>query len=127
MGERFSCVATEPVGRSHLAADITGIHFVHYIAEGCQLVFSVSTVNTIVDGDEADVSVREVGVSIVTYLQIISAQTGHILDDQCGYITHVHIFQQLLKAGTVEVRAGIAIIHIVAGIVKAMLLCVFLQ
>ena len=126
MRKGFSCVATEPVRGAHLAADITGIHFVHHIAEGSKFVLSVSTVYTIVDRNKADVPIREVGISIITHLQIVSAQAGHILDDQHRHISQIHIFQQFLKAGAIEVGAGIAIVHIVAGVAKAMLFCVFL-
>ena len=45
----------------------------HDIAEGCQLIFSVIAVHTVVDSDEADAVIREIAIRVVTHLQIVTA------------------------------------------------------
>ena len=65
LSQRFSGVAPQTVGASDLAADVTGVHFIHDIAEGCQLIFSVVAIHTVVDGDKTDAVVWEIAIRVV--------------------------------------------------------------
>ncbi len=113
--------------RTHLAADVSGVHLVHYISKRRKLVLSVIAVNTIVYGDESDVMVGEEGVGVVADLEIVSAEARHILHDHGGDIAHLDVLEYLLKAGAVEVSAGVAVVHIEAGVAEAVLLGVLGQ
>ena len=59
--------------------------------------------------------IGEKGIRIVTNLQIVPAEPGHILYDYRSNITGLNVLNHLLKAGTVEVCTCITIIHIEFG------------
>ena len=84
------------MGASDFAADVTGIHFVHNIAEGYQLIFSVVTVHTVVNGDKADAVIRKIAIRVVAYLQIVTAQTGHIFLCQVGTKKFLRIYKPFI-------------------------------
>lgn len=46
----------------------------HHIPKWSNLIFSVVAVHTIVHGDKSNITVREVGVGVISHLQIISAE-----------------------------------------------------
>ena len=96
LSQRFSGVAPQTVGASDLAADVTGVHFIHDIAEGCQLIFSVVAIHTVVDGDKTDAVVWEIAIRVVAHLQIVTAQTGHIFLCQVGTKKFLRIYKPFI-------------------------------
>ena len=86
---------------------------------------SLFAVHAIVDRNKADVVIGEKGIRIVTHLQIVPAEPGHILYDYHSNITGLNVLNHLLKAGTVEVCTCITIIHIEFGIRKMMVFGIF--
>lgn len=52
---------------------------------------------------------------------------GIILDDDRCHIAHFDILNHFLKRRTVEIRAGITVVHIETGITEAIFFGVFLQ
>ena len=61
---------------SYLAADVLGIHLVHYVTERAEIILAVFAVNAIVDGDEANVVLGKIIVCVLAYLKIVSSETG---------------------------------------------------
>ena len=104
---------------SDLAADVTGVHLVHHVPKRGKLVFPVRAVHTVVDGDKTNAHVGEIGVGVIADRQIIPAEAGHILHDDRADIAQLDVFHHLLKARTVEVRAGVAVVDIEAGVGEA--------
>ena len=49
-------------------------------------------------------------------MQVFTPETGHILNDDRADISHFDIIEQFLKARSVEIRAGVAVIHIELGV-----------
>ena len=97
----------------------------HDIPERSKIIFSLFAVHAIVDRNKADVVIGEKGIRIVTHLQIVPAEPGHILYDYRSNITGLNVLNHLLKAGTVEVCTCITIIHIEFGIRKMMVFGIF--
>ena len=60
---------------SNLAADVLGIHLVHYITKRAEIILAVFAVNAIVDGDKANVVLGEIIVCVLTYLKVVSSET----------------------------------------------------
>ena len=90
-----------------------------YILDGDKIVHircPVNAVHIIVDGDKADVVVGKIVFGVIPYLQIFTPETGHILNDDRADISHFNIIEQLLKARSIEVCAGVAVIHIELGV-----------
>lgn len=97
----------------------------HDIPERSKIIFPLFAVHAIVDRNKADVVIGEKGIRIVTNLQIVPAEPGHILYDYRSNITGLNVLNHLLKAGTVEVCTCITIIHIEFGIRKMMVFGIF--
>ena len=125
--ERFAGVAANAVRGADLSADVSGVHLVHDVAERSELVFSVVAVHAIVDGNEANVVIGEVRIRVIADLQIVAPEAAHILHDDGGDIAHFNVLQQLLKAGAVEIRAGVSVIHIVSRVAEVIFLGIFLK
>ena len=68
----------------------------HDIAEGCQLIFSVVAIHTVVDGDKTDAVVWEIAIRVVAHLQIVTAQTGHIFLCQVGTKKILRIYKPFI-------------------------------
>lgn len=91
----------------------------HDILDGDKIVHircPVNAVHIIVDGDKADVVVGKIVFGVIPHLQIFTPETGHILNDDRADISHFNIIEQLLKARSIEVCAGVAVIHIELGV-----------
>ena len=58
---------------SYLTADISRIHFIHNILEWCDFVFTLITVNHIINSDKPYIMLREIVVCVMTNRDIISA------------------------------------------------------
>ena len=117
-------IAAQFLGTAYFSADILCVPLVHDVAEGREIIVALVAVHTVVYGNEADVMLWKIGVGVIANLQIVPPQAGHILYDHSGYITGLYILQHLLKAGTVEIRPGIPVVHIKLCVGKMMLFCV---
>ena len=125
LGERFARPPARVVGRAHLAADVSGVKLVHHVAERGQLrglVHAGDSVHAVVDGNEADVVIGEVLLRVVAHLQVLAAQAGHVLDDDRRDVAQLDVLQQPLEVRAVEVCAGVAVVHVDAGIQQTVLL-----
>ena len=86
------------------------------------LVHAGDGVHAVVDGDEADVVIGEVLLRVVAHLQVFAAQAGHVLDDDRRDVAQLDVLQQPLEVRAVEVRAGVPVVHVDAGIQQTVLL-----
>ena len=72
---------------------------IHQIPEGREVIGGlVQAVHAVVDGDKAHAVAWEDEFRILTYLKVFTAQSGHVLDDQCFHLTVFHQFHDLLPA-----------------------------
>ena len=125
LSETYAAASNHPIGSEGFDRYPSQTTLVlHDVAEGREIIIALVAVHTVVYGNEADVMLWKISVSIVANLQIVTAQPGHILYNYGGHITGLYILQHLLKAGTVEVCPGIAIINIEPCVGKMMLFCV---
>ena len=118
-------VAAQLFRAAHLAADVLGVPLVHDVPEGRKIIVTLVAVHTVVYSNKADVVLWKIGVGVISHLQIITSQPGHILYDHGGHITGLYILQHLLEAGAVEICPGVAVICIAACVSEAVVLCVF--
>ena len=83
----------------------------HNIEERSEIVIlRLVAVHAVIDGDKTDLLLREKYLGIEADLQIISAESAHILDDDRTDLSGIYFGKHSLKSGTVEVAPGIAVI-----------------
>ena len=93
-----------------LAGAVPEVDLVHGEQEGGHDVV-VLRVEVVRNGDILDALLREELLGVVAGLPHVAAQPGQILgDDQVG-LALLQLLQHLLKAGAVEVAAGVAVVH----------------
>ena len=107
--------------RAAFPADILGVPFVHDVAERHEIVLALRAVHAVVDGDETDVAAWEIDLGVLSRFQIFAPETGHILDDQRRDEAVLDILYQPLEIRAVEVGAGIAVVHVDADVLEAVL------
>ena len=78
----------------------------------------------IVDSDKANVIFGECQLDIPSGLNIISAETGQVLDDNGSDLAIFHISHHTFKAGAIEIRTAEAIVNIEFRISEAFALSV---
>ena len=92
-----------------------------------KLVVALLTVHSIVDSNKVNIVLREHDLSIHSHLQVVTAQTGHILDndplDKAGFDIRNH----LLEARAVERCTRNAVINIKAIVFVAVVKCIALK
>ena len=60
-------------------------------------------------------------------MQLVSSKAGKILCDDDGDVAVAHVIHHLFKGWAIEIRAGIAIVHIKSGVLEPILIGVLLQ
>ena len=89
--------------RTDFLACVLGVPFVDDIKErGKITVLLVCTVHAVVDGYESDICTGQNHLSVVAYLEVVSAQSTHILNDNCSDLTFVHQGHKPLPIGAVK-------------------------
>ena len=80
-----SSVCHHSYGRLYLVADVLGIPLVHYVEErGEVVILRLVTVHAVIDCNKAYLLLWEQNLGIKADLKIVSAETAHILDDNCA-------------------------------------------
>ena len=127
-GQRFAGV---PFGAEHsldLLAGILGVELVKDVDEGRHIVVHlVCAVHAVVDGDEADVVVREDHFRVHTHLEVIAPQTTHVLDDDNPYPSFVDQPHQTLPVGTVEIGPAVPVVHEIKRVGESVVIGVLLE
>jgi hypothetical protein len=103
------------------------VPLIEQILERHQLVaVFILGVNIVVDSDVAHIIGREYLLDIKTGVQLVSSKAGKILCDDDGDVAVAHVIQHLFKGWAIEIRAGIAIVHI-KSVLEPILIGVLLQ
>lgn len=97
--------------KAPLLAAVFCIELVHQIPEGHKVVSGlVQAVYTVVDGDKAHTIAWEDEFRVLTHLKVLTAQSGHVLDDQCFHLTVYNQLHDMLPAWTVEVHSRVTVV-----------------
>ena len=124
----FTTLRLHLLDGTNLFAGILGMKLICPVADGIEVTAAFhQRVHTVVDRNKADALLREVDLRVVAYLKILSAQPGHILDDQGLHLSGFDHLDDLLPGGAVKVGAGVAIVSEEQGVFKTTVLCVLLQ
>ena len=82
----------------------------------------MKTVNAVVNCDKTHIILRKCDLHQHACLEIFSAQSGLVFDDNGADLARVNIIHHALIAWTVEVCAGVAVVNIVLTVVKIMVI-----
>ena len=123
--QMLSAVTFRPHDRAHFFTGIFGIEVIEQIAERCEIIVTLGTVHTVMNGDETNIIAWKNQFRVLSYLQIVSTEAAHILDDEGFNQSLFHKGKCFLDAGTIEVRPGITIIHENPDVDEPVFLCVF--
>lgn len=97
--------------RPYLLAGVLRVPLIHNVAEWDKVIVHLAVaVHAVIDGHKADAQFREADFCVKTYLQIVPAKPGHILDHDRAYQTRLNIGHHFDKARPLEVGAGVAVI-----------------
>ena len=69
------------------------------------------TVDSVVDGDEPHILLREHHFGVESNLLIVSSEPAHVLNDDGADLPGLHLGDQRLKAGPIEIHTGISIVR----------------
>ena len=96
---------------AYFVAGVLGIPPVHYVEErGEVVILRLVTVHAVIDCNKAYLLLGEQNLSIKADLKIVSAETAHILDDNCADFPGFGFCKHCLKSGTVEVTPCVTVI-----------------
>ena len=82
----------------------------------------MKAVNAVVNCDKTHIILRECDFHQHACLEIFSAETRLVFDDNGADLACVNIIHHAFIAGTVEVCAGVTVVNIVLTIVKIMII-----
>ena len=111
--QRYSTLSLGLLNGPNLAAGIAGVKLVEPVLNARKIVVYAVRVNgvvVVVNGDVANAILGKGEVGVQTSQGRIAPQSGQILRDNDSYTPCFDLDQHTLKAGTVIVRAGVAII-----------------
>ena len=103
---------------SNLLACVPGVEIIEIILYTREVTLTMKTVYAVVDCDKAHVILRECNLHQHTCLEIFSAQSGLVFDDNRSDLTRVNVIHHLFVTGTVEVCAGVTVVNIVLAVVQ---------
>ena len=96
---------------AYFVAGVLGIPLVHYVEErGEVVILWFVAVHAVIDCDKAYLLLGEQNLGIKADLKIVSAETAHILDDNCADFPDFGFCKHCLKSGTVEVTPCVTVI-----------------
>ena len=84
---------------------ILRIPLIDDIAEGSKLIVALGAVHPIVYGNKVNIMLWEHDFGIHTHLQVITAEAGHILDDNPFDNSRLHICNHFLETRPIEGRS----------------------
>lgn len=126
-GDPLTAHALGPKYRPDLLAGVLSVPLVDDVAERGEVVVLPLAVHAVVDRDKPHIVLREADLCVHPYLQVVAAETGHILDDDRADEAAFNIGQHLLEARPVKVRTGVAVILVYPVIRDPMVSGVFGQ
>ena len=107
------------------ATHISQIPFVHDIQKRCKLAaLLIGAVYIVRNGYETYMILREIDLGIIPGLQVVSPDTGHILDNDGRNLSGFDIGNHPFPSRAIEIATGETVIRIVHTVIKTMLLCI---
>lgn len=110
-----------PLLRPDLAPDVQSVGFVYHVPQRDDDtgmgIFRVGGIEVFIDRNKADAADAEILLDVVAGVDGVSPQTGEVFDNHAVDMTGFNIREHLLKARTVEVCPGRAVVDV--GIVHA--------
>ena len=100
--QMFPSVSLDLHNGTDFLAGVFCIPLIDDIAEGSKLIIALGAVHPIVYGDKVNIMFGEHDLGIHTHLQIITAKTGHIFDDDPFDDPCLHIGDHLLETRSIE-------------------------
>ena len=104
-----ACLSLSLKGGANLLADITGIPLVHDISERREIIVIAKTVHAVVERNQAHIFLPQ-GFHHLPYLEVITPQAAHVLDDDRLHIPGLDLRHHGHEAGTIKTGAGYAVI-----------------
>lgn len=109
--EPLSALCLKLLHRTNLFTGILCVKLVCPISYRAEIVTAFNQrIDAVVDRYEPNSHVREVQFKIITYLQVLSAKSAEILDDQCFHLAALDHILDLFSRGTLEVCSRIAVV-----------------
>jgi len=110
--QRFAGLALCLEHRTNLLTGVLGVPFVDDVEERSKIaVLLIGAVHAVVDGNESDICAGQYHLGVVAYLEVVSAQSAHVLYDDRTDLAFVHKGHKALPVRAVKVRAAVAIVH----------------
>ena len=120
--KRDTGITAQTLGASDFTGNIPSVPLVHNVAEGCKLIFALGAVHAVIDSDKPDAMLGKKLVRVKPHLQIVAAQPGHILDHHGTDVPVLDGLDHFGKAGAIEIRTRIPVVHKVFGVGQAIIL-----
>ena len=95
--------------RADFPAGITGVKFIHNVAERGKIVIAFQTVHTVIDGDQPDAALPQ-NLHDLADFQIIVPQAAHVFDNNGLHPSGLDFLHHRQKSGAVKTGAGDTII-----------------
>ena len=113
---------------AYLFARILGVPLVDDIEEGGKIaVLLIGTIHSVVYGNEADIHTGKEYFGVVTDLEVVSAESAHILYDDRSDLAVFRKGDKALPIGAVKVRSAVSVIYEYHCVAEPIVICVFLQ
>ena len=103
------------------------IKIIKQISERGKIIVALCAVNAVIDSDIAHISFHEKDFCIVADFQIVTPQTGHILDNDCRHISGFNLRYHAVKIRSVKGHARNAVVNEKYRISKAIVSGIFRQ
>ena len=88
------------------------VHLIEDVEEGRDLALSLVAVNTVGNGNIADVMRRKVDVCVLSRKDVVSAKSGKVFCNDTVDLSFLDVIKHPLKTGAVKVCTAVPIIHV---------------
>lgn len=114
--------------RTDFLTGVLGVPFVDDIKKRSKIaVLLIGAVHAVVDGNESNICAGQHHLGVVTYLEVVSAQSAHVLYDDRTDLALVHKSHKALPIRAVEIGAAVAIVNKIQGVSEAIVISEFLE
>ena len=121
----LSRIADDLLGSSDLAAAISQVPFIHHVQKRSELATSlIFTIHSVGNSNEADISLSEIDLGVITDFKVITTDTAHILRDDHTDLTRFNVLNKTFPIGSVEAAAAVTVIGVVDDVSVAVLFAI---
>ena len=122
----LACLSFGLESGTDFTACVSGVIFVHDVAERGKIIVPSGTIHAVIDGDKAHATLTQ-DFHNLTDFQIVTPQTAHVLDTEVFHIPGFNLFHHSQKSGTVKASSADTIVREVGRVWKVILCGVVLQ